>query len=106
MAQSVMDIEWNYQYYQPWSDNDWLLQELIDNNVIIEEEEKYNDKCYLQLLCKQAFELDKNRDIRLLDNDLDIYSKRKIIRPIYLKILTQVVISLDSINIVQKEREQ
>jgi len=47
MAQSVMDIEWNYQYYQPWSDNDWLLQELIDNNVIIEEEEKYNDKCYL-----------------------------------------------------------
>jgi len=42
-----MNIEWNYQYYQPWSDNDWLLQELIDNNIIIEEEEEYNDKCYL-----------------------------------------------------------
>ena len=21
-----MNIEWDYSYYQPWSDNEWLLQ--------------------------------------------------------------------------------
>ena len=35
---------------------------------MIEEEGKYNDESYLQLLYKQAFESDKDRDIGLLDN--------------------------------------
>ena len=26
---SVMNIEWNYSYYQPWSDNEWLVNEMI-----------------------------------------------------------------------------
>jgi len=25
----VMNIEWNYSYYQPWSDNEWLVDEMI-----------------------------------------------------------------------------
>ena len=25
----VMNIEWNYSYYQPWSDNEWLVDEII-----------------------------------------------------------------------------
>ena len=26
---SVMNIEWDYSYYQPWSDNEWLVDEII-----------------------------------------------------------------------------
>ena len=26
---SVMNIEWDYSYYQPWSDNEWLVDEMI-----------------------------------------------------------------------------
>jgi len=26
---AVMNIEWNYSYYQPWSDNEWLVDEMI-----------------------------------------------------------------------------
>ena len=26
---SVMNIEWDYGYYQPWSDNEWLVDEMI-----------------------------------------------------------------------------
>jgi len=25
----VMNIEWDYSYYQPWSDNEWLVEEMI-----------------------------------------------------------------------------
>ena len=25
----VMNIEWDYSYYQPWSDNKWLVDEMI-----------------------------------------------------------------------------
>ena len=30
-----MDIGWDYQYYQLWSDNKWLLQELINNEMTV-----------------------------------------------------------------------
>ena len=26
---SVMNIEWNYSYYQPWFDNEWLVDEML-----------------------------------------------------------------------------
>jgi len=29
-----MDLHWDYNYYQPWGDNKWLIQEMIDNNII------------------------------------------------------------------------
>ena len=25
----VMNIEWDYSYYQPWSDNEWLIDEMM-----------------------------------------------------------------------------
>ena len=24
-----MNIEWDYSYYQPWSDNKWLVDEML-----------------------------------------------------------------------------
>jgi len=41
-----MELEWDYHYYQLWSDNKWLIQELMDNNDIMEEDE-INDESYL-----------------------------------------------------------
>jgi len=38
---------WDYQYYQPWSDNEWLLQELMDNDISIKEGEEDDNKSYL-----------------------------------------------------------
>jgi len=26
---NVMNIEWDYNYYQPWSDNEWLVDEML-----------------------------------------------------------------------------
>ena len=26
---TVMNIEWDYSYYQPWSGNEWLVDEMI-----------------------------------------------------------------------------
>jgi len=26
---SIMNIEWGYSYYQPWSDNEWLVDEIM-----------------------------------------------------------------------------
>jgi len=26
---SVMNIKWDYNYYQPWSDNEWLVDEML-----------------------------------------------------------------------------
>jgi len=34
-----MNIEWDYNYYQPWSDNEWLVNEMLtmlDENVMIQ----------------------------------------------------------------------
>ena len=28
-ASGVMNIEWDYTYYQPWSDNEWLVDEML-----------------------------------------------------------------------------
>jgi len=25
----VMNIEWDYSYYQPWSDNEWIVDEML-----------------------------------------------------------------------------
>jgi len=25
----VINIEWDYSYYQPWSDNEWLVDEML-----------------------------------------------------------------------------
>jgi len=25
----VMNIEWDYNYYQPWSDNEWLIDKML-----------------------------------------------------------------------------
>jgi len=30
-----MNIEWDYSYYQPWSDNEWLVDKMI---VIMDED--------------------------------------------------------------------
>jgi len=29
VVDSVMNIEWDYSYYQPWSDNEWLVDEML-----------------------------------------------------------------------------
>jgi len=32
-----MNIEWDYDYYQPWSDNEWLVNEMLamlDEDVV------------------------------------------------------------------------
>jgi len=39
-----MDMGWDYQYYQPWSDNEWLLQEVINNDIATEKEGEYNNE--------------------------------------------------------------
>jgi len=28
-ASYVMNIEWDYNYYQPWSDNEWLVDKML-----------------------------------------------------------------------------
>ena len=36
---SVMNIEWDYNYYQPWSDNEWLVDEMLamlDEDIIMQ----------------------------------------------------------------------
>jgi len=35
----VMNIEWDYSYYQPWSDNEWLVDEILamlDEDVMMQ----------------------------------------------------------------------
>ena len=29
LAVHVMNIKWDYNYYQPWSDNEWLVDEIL-----------------------------------------------------------------------------
>ena len=57
----VMDLEWDYHYYQPWSNNEQLIQQLMDNNVIMEKDDKINDKIYNFHMSRLDFE----QDIRL-----------------------------------------
>ena len=36
---NVMNIEWDYNYYQLWSDNEWLVDEMLamlDENIIMQ----------------------------------------------------------------------
>ena len=36
---SVINIEWDYNYYQPWSDNEWLVDEMLailDKDIIMQ----------------------------------------------------------------------
>ena len=36
---SVMNVEWDYSYYQPWSDNKWLVDEMLiiqDEDITIQ----------------------------------------------------------------------
>jgi len=38
-ALGVMNIEWDYNYYQPWSDNEWLVDEMLvmlDEDIIMQ----------------------------------------------------------------------
>jgi len=35
----VMNIEWDYNYYQPWSDNEWLVDKMLamlDGDIIMQ----------------------------------------------------------------------
>ena len=35
----VMNIKWDYNYYQPWSDNKWLVDEILtmlDKDITIQ----------------------------------------------------------------------
>jgi len=35
----VMNIEWDYNYYQPWSDNEWLIDKMLvmlDKDIIMQ----------------------------------------------------------------------
>jgi len=34
-ARHIMNIKWDYNYYQPWSDNEWLVNEIL---VILDED--------------------------------------------------------------------
>jgi len=39
MRVNVMNIEWDYNYYQPWSDNEWLVDEMLailNEDIIIQ----------------------------------------------------------------------
>ena len=34
-----MNIKWDYNYYQPWSDNEWLVDEMLamlDKDIIMQ----------------------------------------------------------------------
>jgi len=36
VAVTVINIKWDYSYYQPWSDNEWLVDEMLamlDKNI-------------------------------------------------------------------------
>ena len=39
LIHTVMNIEWDYNYYQPWSDNEWLVDKMmamLDKNIIMQ----------------------------------------------------------------------
>ena len=39
-----MDMGWDYQYYQLWSDNKQLLQEMMNNDIRTEKEGEYKNE--------------------------------------------------------------
>ena len=41
-----MDMRQDYQYYQPQSDNEQLIQKLIDNDKSTKRDDKINDESY------------------------------------------------------------
>jgi len=39
LIRTVMNIEWDYNYYQPWSDNEWLVDKMLamlDEDIIMQ----------------------------------------------------------------------
>ena len=39
LTMSIMNIEWDYNYYQLWSDNEWLLDKMmamLDKDITIQ----------------------------------------------------------------------
>jgi len=41
-ASGVMNIEWDYGYYRPWSDNEWLVDKMIamrEETLIVQNED-------------------------------------------------------------------
>jgi len=39
MTAYIINIEWDYNYYQPWSDNGWLVDEILvmlDKNITMQ----------------------------------------------------------------------
>jgi len=38
-----MNLEWNYSYYYLWSDNEWLIQELINDDVTTVGDDEINN---------------------------------------------------------------
>jgi len=39
LTMSIMNIEWDYNYYQSWSDNEWLLDKMmamLDKDITIQ----------------------------------------------------------------------
>jgi len=32
----IMNIEWDYSYYQPWSDNEWLVDEMREEMLMVQ----------------------------------------------------------------------
>jgi len=43
-TQVVMNIEWDFGYYQPWSDNEWLVDILQMITYLICDLRKYSSK--------------------------------------------------------------
>jgi len=38
-GRGIINIEWDYNYYQPWSDNEWLVDEMLamlDEDVMVQ----------------------------------------------------------------------
>jgi len=38
LPSTIMNIEWDYNYYQPWSDNEWIVDEMLamlDKDIIM-----------------------------------------------------------------------
>jgi len=42
-----MDLEWDYHYYQPWSNNEWLIQELLDDDDIMGGDNEISNESYI-----------------------------------------------------------
>ena len=51
---SVMELHWDYDYYQPWTDNKWIVEEMMavkdkeDKDDIINDVPVHQDQVRLQ----------------------------------------------------------